>query len=80
MSRILVAIVKKFGLLILWGVRFFGKAGSPYDFHGVNLGQAREQCRELELQQKGMGRKINTKVMNMIEGYVLPIQSVVVDD
>ena len=48
--------------------QFFGKAGSPYDFQGVNLPQAREQCRELEAQQKGMSRKINTKVMNMIEG------------
>ncbi|KAK1922323.1 RecF/RecN/SMC [Papiliotrema laurentii] len=48
--------------------QFFGKKGSPYDFQGVNLTQAREQCRELEAQQKGMGRKINTKVMNMIEG------------
>jgi structural maintenance of chromosome 2 len=48
--------------------RFFGKPASPYDFQGVNLGQAREQCRELEATQKGMGRKINTKVMNMIEG------------
>jgi structural maintenance of chromosome 2 len=48
--------------------RFFGKAGSPYDFKGVNLNHAREQCRELEAQQKATGRKINTKVMNMIEG------------
>lgn len=46
---------------------FFGKPGSPYDFNGVNLAQAREQCRELEAQHKGMGRKINTKVMNMID-------------
>jgi structural maintenance of chromosome 2 len=49
------------------GVRFFGKPGTPYDFKGVNLPQAREQCRELEAQQKGLGRKINTKVMNMID-------------
>ncbi|RSH91525.1 Structural maintenance of chromosomes protein 2 [Saitozyma podzolica] len=47
--------------------QFFGKPGTPYDFKGVNLPQAREQCRELEAQQKGMGRKINTKVMNMID-------------
>ncbi|WVQ83720.1 hypothetical protein IAT38_005864 [Cryptococcus sp. DSM 104549] len=47
--------------------QFFGKTGTPYDFEGVNLPQAREQCRELEAQQKGMGRKINTKVMNMID-------------
>lgn len=48
-------------------LRFFGKSGSPYDFNGVNLNQHRDQCRELEAQQKGMGRKINTKVMNMID-------------
>ncbi len=47
--------------------QFFSKPGSPYDFNGVNLQQAREQCRELEAQHKGMGRKINTKVMNMID-------------
>lgn len=47
--------------------QFFGNAGTPYDFAGVNLQQAREQCRELETQHKGMGRKINTKVMNMID-------------
>ncbi|WWD19905.1 hypothetical protein CI109_104374 [Kwoniella shandongensis] len=47
--------------------QFFGKPSTPYDFNGVNLHQARDQCRELEAQQKGMGRKINTKVMNMID-------------
>lgn len=47
--------------------RFFGKPGTPYDFSGVNLPQVREQCRELEAAHKGMGRKINTKVMNMID-------------
>lgn len=52
---------------ILEEKQFFGQRGTPYDFAGVNLGQAREQCRELEAQHKGMGRKINTKVMNMID-------------
>lgn len=47
--------------------RFFGKANTQYDFDGVNLSQVREKTRELEAQQKGMGRKINTKVMNMID-------------
>lgn len=47
--------------------QFFGKAGTPYDFGGVNLAQAREQCRELEAQHKGMSRKVNTKVMSMID-------------
>lgn len=47
--------------------QFFGKPGTPYDFAGVNLSQAREQCRELEAQHKGMSRKINTKVMSLID-------------
>lgn len=53
--------------LVVAECRFFGKSGSPYDFQGVNLNQVTQQCRELEAQQKGMGRKINTKVMNMID-------------
>jgi structural maintenance of chromosome 2 len=47
--------------------RHFGKPNSPYDFGGVNLGQAREKCRELEGQQKTMGRKINNKVMGTLD-------------
>lgn len=46
---------------------FFGKPGSIYDFKAENINHKRDQCRELESQQKGMGRKINTKVMNMID-------------
>ncbi|KAK4685777.1 structural maintenance of chromosome 2, partial [Tremellales sp. Uapishka_1] len=47
--------------------QFFGKAGTPYEFAGVNLNRMRDQTRELEAQQKVTGRKINTKVMNMID-------------
>lgn len=47
--------------------RFFGKAGTPYDFRSIDLQQARDQCRELESQATGMGKKINPKVMNMID-------------
>ena len=50
--------------------RFFGKAGSPYDFNGVNLNQAREQCRALEADQLSLVINTHTKVMNMIEGCV----------
>ncbi|KAH7101636.1 condensin complex subunit SMC2 [Auriculariales sp. MPI-PUGE-AT-0066] len=46
----------------------FGKAGGPYDFDQVNIGQSREKARELEEMQKGMKKKINPKVLNMIEG------------
>jgi hypothetical protein len=58
------------GVTVLILTRFFGRAGTPYDFSGVNLAQARDQCRELETAHKGMGRKINTKVMNMIDKWV----------
>ncbi|OXG15252.1 nuclear condensin complex protein [Cryptococcus neoformans Tu401-1] len=47
--------------------QFFGKAGTPYDFRSIDLQQARDQCRELESQATGMGKKINPKVMNMID-------------
>ncbi|KAJ9114125.1 hypothetical protein QFC20_001641 [Naganishia adeliensis] len=47
--------------------KHFGKPNTPYDFGGVNLTQAREKCRELESQQKSMGRKINNKVMGTLD-------------
>ncbi|GHJ85021.1 hypothetical protein NliqN6_1423 [Naganishia liquefaciens] len=47
--------------------KHFGKPNSPYDFGEVNLAQAREKCRELEGQQKTMGRKINNKVMGTLD-------------
>jgi hypothetical protein len=34
------------------------------------MAQAREKARELEDQQKGMKKKINPKVMNMIDRFV----------
>jgi structural maintenance of chromosome 2 len=46
----------------------FGKPGGPYDFDQVNINQSREKARELEDMQKGMKKKINPKVLNMIEG------------
>lgn len=50
--------------------RLFGKAGSVYDFSSLDYPQTVAQCRELEASQKSRGKKVNTKVMNMIEGYV----------
>jgi hypothetical protein len=47
----------------------FGKAGSRYDFAGLNLSQIRKQCGELETQQKAASRKVNNKVMSMIDRY-----------
>ena len=45
----------------------FGQPGSLYDFENFNLGVSRERCAELEEQQKGMKKKINPKVINMID-------------
>lgn len=45
----------------------FGKAGSRYDFQGLNLSHIRKQCAELEAQQKAASRKVNNKVMSMID-------------
>ena len=44
-----------------------GKDVNFFDLSGFNFPLAREQGREVEATHKGMGRKINTKVMNMID-------------
>ena len=45
----------------------FGQAGSQYDFSKVDVGQLKDRARELEEQQRGMKKKVNPKVMNMID-------------
>ncbi|CCM00223.1 uncharacterized protein FIBRA_02251 [Fibroporia radiculosa] len=45
----------------------FGKRGSQYDFAAIDVGRLDEKAKELEAQQKGMKKKINPKVMNMID-------------
>jgi len=45
----------------------FGKAGSPYDFEALDVGQLKEKAKELEESQKGMKKKVNPKVINMID-------------
>ena len=47
--------------------RTFGKPGSAYDFGALNVGRLKERARELEETQKGMKKKVNTKVINMID-------------
>jgi len=47
--------------------RQFGKEGSIYDWSKVDIPQAKERARELEELQKGMKKKINPKVLNMID-------------
>jgi structural maintenance of chromosome 2 len=45
----------------------FGRKGSPYDFAAVDIGRLKEKARELEDTQKGMKKKVNPKVINMID-------------
>ena len=45
----------------------FGKAGSQYDFKSVDIGALRDKATELEQQQRGMKKKVNPKVINMID-------------
>jgi len=47
--------------------RQFGKAGGMFDFSQHDIPKVREKAKELEDLQKGMKKKINPKVMNMID-------------
>ena len=47
--------------------RQFGQPGGQYDFTTLDVGRLRDKARELEAQQKGMKKKINPKVINMID-------------
>lgn len=48
----------------------FGKKGTPYDFASVDVGQLKEKAKELEDSQKGLKKKVNPKVLNMIDRFV----------
>ncbi|KAJ3961438.1 Structural maintenance of chromosomes protein 2 [Colletotrichum tropicale] len=45
----------------------FGRTGTPYDFKGQNIKECRATLRNLTDRFQGMKKKINPKVMNMIE-------------
>ncbi|OZJ01733.1 hypothetical protein BZG36_05299 [Bifiguratus adelaidae] len=47
--------------------QYFGQEGSQYDYHNVNLSDARRTLRQLEDKYNTMRKKINVKVMNMID-------------
>ena len=48
-------------------IRQFGKPGSQYDFSKTNIPELRERVKTLEESQKGMKKKVNPKVINMID-------------
>lgn len=45
----------------------FGRAGTPYDFHGKNLNESRAMLKNVTERFQGMKKKINPKVMPMID-------------
>lgn len=47
--------------------QFFGKAGTDYDFGARDVAGAQRRLKALQTEQATLGRKINKKVMGMIE-------------
>ncbi|KAL3417306.1 RecF/RecN/SMC N terminal domain-containing protein [Phlyctema vagabunda] len=45
----------------------FGRTGTPYDFKGQNIAECKSSLRTLTERFQGMKKKINPKVMNMID-------------
>ena len=45
----------------------FGKAGTAYDFHGKNLSESRASLKNVTERFQGMKKKVNPKVMPMID-------------
>ena len=45
----------------------FGRSGTPYDFNGQNIAECKASLRNLTERFQGMKKKINPKVMNMID-------------
>ena len=47
----------------------FGLPETLYDFQGIDADVLKNKCDELEASTKGMKKKINPKVMSMIDRY-----------
>ncbi|TID23803.1 Glutamate 5-kinase [Venturia nashicola] len=45
----------------------FGRASTPYDFKGQNMAECKATLKNLSERSQGMKKKINPKVMNMID-------------
>lgn len=63
-----LAEVEKFNPWVEDEKRNFGKPGGPYDFEAMDMQKIKEDARKADEQSKGMKRKVNSKVMNTIEG------------
>jgi structural maintenance of chromosome 2 len=45
----------------------FGRTGTPYDYHGQNIAECKATHKNLLERSQGLRKKINPKVMNMID-------------
>lgn len=52
---------------ILEEQKMFGQPGSAYDFRKQNMSEVRRMCKKLEEQHSGLKKKVNPKVLNMID-------------
>lgn len=52
-------------------LRTFGKEGSQYNFAGVQMGDMKKKCQQLEDEQQGARKKVNPKVLSMIDRFVI---------
>ncbi|CAO1635759.1 unnamed protein product [Sympodiomycopsis kandeliae] len=60
------AIEKEFDW-ILEEQKQFGQPGTAYDFRKQNMSEVRKMCKALEEQHAGLKKKVNPKVLNMID-------------
>lgn len=49
----------------------FGEINSPYDFVNNSPNECKKMLQQLQEKHNSIRKKINTKVMNMIDGYVI---------
>jgi structural maintenance of chromosome 2 len=49
----------------------FGKLNTAFDFSSQNPSECRKRLRQLEQEHEALRKKINVKVMNMIDRYAL---------
>lgn len=48
-------------------IRYFGQPNTPYNFNSVDLNDTKKALRQLSEKHESMRKKINVKVMNMID-------------
>jgi len=50
-------------------IRYFGQAGTTFDFANQNFSDVRKRLEQLEEKQNKLGKNVNRKVMDMLDRY-----------